>query len=299
MNEPGAERITQALVEVIAEERRQQGLTYEQLADRAGIHRTTIALWERQERTPTVQLAVQMASALQVPLSRLLAKAESLCDPKRSVQAANARRLRLECFRNEDRLRDITSLTHQSLRGAIEDCYLTLDLIDSELGQRGSPPVSQLVELANLSSMMGNLLAAGLVEHSNGAYSRNAPHTYPDLLPNVSEQAGIEVKIALETNKPKGHLPKPGVHLTFRYVLCDREGKFVRGKANRGDTAFVWEVKAGRLGRSDYDLSNTEGDSGKTAVIKTAVLNAMTVVFFDPALLPYSGSGEGRYRGFN
>jgi len=299
MNEPGAEQVTQALIEVIATERRQQGLTYEQLADRAGTHRTTIALWERQERTPTVQLALQMAAALNVPLSRLLARAEAISDPKRSVQAPNARRLRSDCFRNEARLRKITSLTHQSIRGAIEGCYQTLDLIDSELAQRGSPPVSQLVVLANLSSMIGNLLAAGLVEHSNGAYSRNAPHTCPDLLPNVAGQAGIEVKTALETNKPKGHLPKSGVHATFRYVLCDREGRFVRGKANRGNTAFVWEVKVGRLRPSNYDLSNTVGDSGKTAVIKTAVLKAMTLVFFDPALLPHAASADGRYRGFN
>lgn len=299
MNETNPERITQALVEAIAEERRQQGLTYEQLADRAGVHRTTIALWDRQERTPTVLLALQMAAALNVPLSRLLARAEAACDVQCSAQSTSVRRLKPECFRNETRLRELTSLTHQAVREAIEDCYQTLDLIDFELGRRNSLPVSQLVELANLSSMIGNLLAAGLVEHANGAYSRNTPHTYPDLLPNVAGQAGIEVKTALETNKPKGHLPKSGVHLTFRYVLGDRAGGFVRGKENRGNTAFIWEIKLGRLNPDDYDLSNTEGDSGKTAVIKTAVLNAMTLVYFDPALLPYSRSKDGRCRGFN
>lgn len=193
----------------------------------------------------------------------------------------------------------MTALTHQTVRGAIESCYQTLDLIDAELAQRGSPPVSELVELANLSSMLGNLLAAGLVEHSNGAYVRNAPHTYPDLVAKIAGKQGIEVKTALETNKPKGHLPKPGVHLTFRYVLCDREGRFVRGKENRGNTAFIWEVKVGLLGHRDYDLSNTEGDSGKTAVVKTAVLNAMPLIYFDPSLLPYAAREEGGYPGFN
>ncbi len=299
VNEVSAEKITKALVEIIAEERRQQGLTYEQLADRAGIHRTTIALWERQERTPTVQLALQMAAALNIPLSRLLAKAEAACDPNRSTGATNARRLKPEFFRNETKLQALCSVNHQSLRDAIENCYQTLDLIDSELAQRSSPPISKLVELANLSSMIGNLLSAGLVEHSNGAYSRNAPHTFPDLLPKISGQAGVELKTALETNKPKGHLPKAGIHLTFRYVLCNREGRFVRGKAKRGDTAFIWEIKAGRLRTSDYDVSNTAGDSGKTAVIKTAVFNAMPLVYFDPALLPYAESKEGRYPGFN
>lgn len=299
VSETGTDGIAKALIDLIAEERRLQGLTYEQLADRAGIHRTTIALWERQERNPTVQLALQLASALNAPLSRLLARAEAACDPKHTTIASSARRLRTECFRNEARLRQLTGLTHQTIRNTIEDCYQTLDLIDLELGQRGSPPVSQLVELANLSSMIGNLLAAGLVQHSGGAYARNTPHTYPDLIPQVAGRSGIEVKTALETNKPKGHLPKPGVHLTFRYVLCNREGKFRRGKESRGDTAFVWEVKAGRLTAADFDLSNTAGDSGKTAVVRTSVLNKMTLVFFDPVLLPYASSKDGTYPGIN
>lgn len=299
MNEKSAERIAKALVDLIAEERRIQGLTYEQLADRAGIHRTTIALWERQERNPTLQLALQLASALNMPLSWLLARAEAACDSKQSASAASARRLKAECFRNEAKLRELTGFTHQVIRGAIEDCYQTLDLIDLELGQRGSPPVSQLVELANLSSMIGNLLSAGLVQHSGGTYARNAPHTFPDLVAKVAGRSGIEVKTALETNKPKGHLPKPGIHLTFRYVLGDREGKFIRGKEHRGKTAFIWEVKAGRLTPADYDLSNTAGDSGKTAVVKTSVLNKMTLVFFDPLLLPYASLKDKAYPGFN
>lgn len=299
MNQTAAEQITQALIGVIADERRLQGLTYEQLADRAGVHRTTIALWERQERTPTVQLALQLAAALGQPLSRLLSRAEAACRPNDTAGTFGARRLKADCFRNEVRLRELTGLTHQAVRSAIEDCYQTLDLIDLELGQRSSPPVGKLVELANLSSMLGNLLAAGLVAHSGGAYSRNSPHTFPDLLSQLPGNAGLEVKMALETNKPKGHLPKAGVHLTFRYVLGNRAGEFRRGKAHRGDTAFVWEVKAGKLTAADYDLSNTAGDSGKTAVIKTAVLQAMTLVYFDPTLLPYAPNREGRYRGFN
>ncbi len=297
---PSPDQITKSLIQAIAEERKAQGLTYEQLADRAGIHRTTIALWERQERTPTIQLALQLANALSVSLSLLLARAEAAVQTGQSVISLGHRRLSAGHFRNESTLRELTGLTHQTIRGAIEDCYQTLDLIDSELAKRESPPISELVELANLSSMIGNLLAAGLVEHSGGAYSRNTPHTFPDLLPRRKGLIGVEVKTALEKNKPKGHLPKPGLHLTFRYVLCNREGCFTRGKENRGKTAHVWEVKAGILKESDYDLSNTEGDSGKTAVIKTTVLQAMPLIYFDPRLLPYATRlGDAPYRGFN
>jgi transcriptional regulator with XRE-family HTH domain len=256
-------------------------------------------LWEREERTPTIQLALQLASALNVPLSLLLARCEAACQTGQSVVSLTHRRLLAENFRNENKLREMTGLTQEAIRGAIEDCYQTLDLIDSELAKRESPLVSELVELANLSSMMGNLLAAGLVEHSGGAYSRNTPHTYPDLLPQRAGSGGIELKTALERNKPKAHMPKPGLHLTFRYVLCDHEGRFTRGKENRGKTAHVWEVKVGELGVNDYDLSNTEGGSGKTAVIKTAVLRKMTLIYFNPQLLPYATRKGTPYQGFN
>lgn len=104
--------------------------------------------------------------------------------------------------------------------------------------------------------------------------------------------------MALETNRPKGHLPKPGHYITFRYVLGNRLGVYSRGKENRGDTVWIWEVKVGTIKEKDFDLSNTEGDSGKTAVIKSAVFNAMKLVYFDDRFCPYA-MRKGTYPGFN
>ena len=84
-----------------------------------------------------------------------------------------------------------------------------------------------------------------------------------------------------------GHLPKPGTYLTSRYVLGDKSGAFARGKAKRGDTAYLGETKAGVLTAEDFDLSNTEGNSGKSAVVKTTSFDAMALVSFNPALMPY------------
>ena len=44
------------------------------------------------------------------------------------------------------------------------------------------------------------------------------------------------------------------------------------------------------LNENDFGYSNTESDSGKTAVIKTASLNAMPLLYFDPILVPYKHS---------
>lgn len=186
----------------------------------------------------------------------------------------------------------LTGLTHETIRAAINNCYHTLDMIDAQLMSRGARSIAQLVELTNLSSMIGNLLGAGIAESSNGLYARNIPHHYPDLLPQRAPAVNIELKMALETNSPKGHLVKPGIYLTFRYVLGTREGTYVRGKSHRGNTAWIWEAKIGYLGEADFSESNTPGDSGKTTVIKPDSLRSMTTIYYVPKLLPYAKERE-------
>lgn len=290
------------VLKLVKELRVNKGLTLDNLADRAGIHRTTIGLLERGERTPTLWLANQLAMALEVPLSTLIQHAELIVSgsisEKTVIQKVSRRQAKPEHLRNEKALLEIIGLDGQAIIGAIESTYNTLDTIDEQLVARNSPPMSQLVELANLSSMLGNLLGAGLAESSNGKYKRNTPHTYPDLLPLKQGAVNLELKVALETNSPKGHLPKEGTYITFRYVLCGDEGKFLKGKENRGKTAWIWEVRVGRLSVEDFSISNTAGDSGKTAVIKTASFNKMFLVYFVPELLPYS-SKQNIYPGYN
>ncbi len=188
---------------------------------------------------------------------------------------------------HDDFLAGETGLAVDWIHRGIESAYDTLDTIDEQLTAKGSDPLSGIVELANLSSMLGNLLGAGLAEASDGRYVRNRPHAFPDLVPLDDSLPRIEIKTALETNKPKGHLPKAGFYLTFRYVLGDGDGNFEIGKEHRGDTVWIWEVRAGELGESDFDLSNTPGDSGKTAVVKTESFKNMRRLIYTSEHLPY------------
>lgn len=290
-------KIVNALIKVIADYRQAQGLTYEDLADKAGIHRTTIGLLERNERTPTVQIALQLASALGIELSEMLARAEAIAGGKspKDLQGIKARNVQKQHFHNETVLTQLTGLKHDCIRTAIQGCYQTLDTVDFQLATHNTPPLAKLVELANISSMIGNLLGGQMAASSEGLYVRNRPHTYPDLLPVPPHNLNVEIKIALDTNMAKGHLPKPGTYITFRYVLCDKHGKYTRGKENRGDTAFLWEGRVGKLKENDFSVSNTAGDSGKTAVIKTEAFNSMTVFYFVPEFLPYSAKRAANY----
>lgn len=279
-----------------------QRLSQEELADKANVHRTTIGLLEKAERTPSVAIAAQISNALGVPLSDLLQKAEQVVAGHLTETDAfieeKARVIPQECLRNKSELQNFTGLSASALSDAIHACYHTLDMIDGQLVSRGSLPIGKLVELANLSSMVGNLVGGAIAECSGGLYKRNKPHHYPDLLPLKSAAKNLELKMALETNRPKGHLPKPGHYITFRYVLGDKFGNYTRGKETRGDTVWIWEVKVGTVAETDFDISNTDGDSGKTAVIKSAVFNAMKLVYFDKRYCPHAMK-NGTYPGLN
>jgi len=295
--------VTSAFIELVKKIREQRSLTLEQLADLTGVHRTTIGLLERNERTPTLQVATQIANALKMPLSELIQEAELIVSGKSNVELLvefhKKRKPNHGNLRNEDKLLQTIGIDSHTLLSAIDSCYQTLDIIDEQLIGKGALPMAHLVELANLSSMVGNMIGGGIADHSNGLYSRNKPHTYPDLLPQSAKAVDLELKMALETNKPKGHLPKSGTYITFRYVLADKLGNYFRGKENRGDTVWIWEVKVGFLTEEDFSCSNTDGDSGKTASIKTEAHNNMHLVYYVPEHLPYASKSDGKYVGFN
>lgn len=190
-----------------------------------------------------------------------------------------------------DELNDV-GLSTNIIRSAIQYTHDVLDRIDSTLVDSGSDRLASLLELANLSAIVGNLFRSGVSKGSNGAFKANKPHTFPDLVAVAPGAEDIEIKVALESNKPKGHLVKPGLHLTIRYVLGNRKGRYIRGKSSRGDVVWIWEVRLGFLTDEHFSFSNTPGDSGKTAVINSSGMDALIPVFVDIEKCPYSPTGS-------
>ncbi len=193
---------------------------------------------------------------------------------------------------------DAYGIQASMLKESIDHTYILLDQIDVTLQSVGAEALSQTVELANLSSMLGNVFAAAIARHSKGLLRRNGPHKYPDLLPTEqSTLPPLEIKVALETNKPKGHLAKAGWYLTARYVLCEQldTPRFV--KAARGASAYIWELRLGILKDEHFNISNTEGDSGKTAVVNREGMEALKVVYIDHDLAPIGKKVRLTYAG--
>jgi hypothetical protein len=145
--------------------------------------------------------------------------------------------------------------------------------------------MSQTVELANLSSMVGNLLGAGIARFSNGKFRRNSPHKYPDILANSTNSKDIEIKISLEKNIPKGHLAKEGYYLTCQYVLVNDSFNF--NPLERGEIVEIWEARFGYLEEKHFNLSNTPGDSGKTAYINKEGIEELKIIYVNLNICPY------------
>ncbi len=194
-------------------------------------------------------------------------------------------------IRQTDALRAL-GLQQATIAKAITSTHETLDALDATLHQRGQPRMAEMIELANFSAMLGNIFRSGIEAASDGRFKANRPHTYPDLLGVGDGCSNVEIKVALEKNNPKGHLIKPGPHLTVRYVLAASSGAFTPGE--RGDVAWVWDVRVGVLEEEHFNFSNTEGDSGKTAVINAAGMAALSPVYFDLSRCPYTGRSKHR-----
>ena len=200
------------------------------------------------------------------------------------------RKIPLQYFHNES-VTNLYGITNIQIKKTIEYTYEVLDSIDSKLTEANTNKFSKLVELANLSAMIGNLFRSGFIKNTSGLFRENAPHAFPDLLCNNKDYRNLEIKVALETNKPKGHLVKPGSHIILRYSLCDLDKKYIHGKENRGDTAWIWQICIGELMSSHFSISNTEGDSGKTAVITKEGMENLNTIYFDPRFFPYKKNG--------
>lgn len=180
----------------------------------------------------------------------------------------------------------VAGLSVDLLRKAINYTHNILDEIDSKLLSVGADRLSQTVELANLSSMVGNLLGAGIATNSSNVFKRNGPHKFPDILSNHPNAKNIEIKISLEKNNPKGHLAKEGYYLTCRYVLVSKDNGYVMNE--RGDIVEIWEARFGYLRDEHFNISNTPGDSGKTAVINKDGMRQLSVVYKNLDCCPYS-----------
>lgn len=176
-----------------------------------------------------------------------------------------------------------SGLNFSILCNGIKYVYRSIDKIESALLEQGSPGLSKIGELSVLSSIIGSFFTTGIVKSSKGVFKKSDPNKYQDL--RSDKFRNIEVKMSIEKNKPKAHLPKPGNYLTCRYILGDKHGKYLPNK--RGNFVWIWEIRFGYLSSKHFNVSNTKNDSGKTAVVNSEGMKKLIPVFFSELHCPY------------
>jgi transcriptional regulator with XRE-family HTH domain len=72
-----ARRTTDAVVMLLADQRKKKGYSLLKLAKLANISQTGLTFIERGDRRPTLEILIQLATALEIDLWPLLRKAES------------------------------------------------------------------------------------------------------------------------------------------------------------------------------------------------------------------------------
>jgi transcriptional regulator with XRE-family HTH domain len=281
--------ISEVVARLVADLRRREGLTTDELAERAGVHETYIGLVERNARQPTLAAAASLAEALGLSLSDLVAEAEQDVDggfvPEVELVHAPPRRYaKASAIVESERLTEATWLSGHTIRKAIDAAYRKLDVIDEQMRESGSPSLVELVGLEHLDGLLAGALASGVVKAAPSQYVQNGPRQHPDLLPLQHGLPEMVVRTALETDRPVAGPGLAGIYLVFRYVLVDRKGKYTRGQTSRGDMVAVWEARFGELWETDFIPPR----GGKGPTLRKDALDRMELVYYDPVLLPYA-----------
>ena len=281
--------VSEIVSQLVTEARREEGLSADELANRAGLHPAYVGLLERRARQPTLAAAASLAEALGLSLSSLLAEAERRQSGGGGVPGMEleplprTRDVDKRLFGRGFRLAAGTELTSGMVADAIVFAYRRLDLIDTQMRGAGSRPLGSLVDAVDLTATLADLLTAGIARASSGRYVQNGREQAPGLLPLHQGLPEVEVTAALETALPPRGPRGAGAYLVFRYVLTERDGSYRRGKEARGDTITVWEARFGELREEDF----RSGPRGSARLTRNA-LEAMELVYYDPALLPYA-----------
>lgn len=77
MGKSRSEGFVARVVEILARERRRQGISHERLAEAAGVHRSTVSRTERGAMSPTLRVIHAMALALNLRISNVIIEAEA------------------------------------------------------------------------------------------------------------------------------------------------------------------------------------------------------------------------------
>ena len=128
--------------------------------------------------------------------------------------------------------------------GAIEFAYRRLDLIDAQMRGAGSRPLGKLIDAADLTATLADLLSAGIARASNGRYVQNGRDRRPTCCSAPPGPAGARAE-----GRPRDDTPRPrltrGRPLSDLPLRADRAGRALPARAR---TRAATPSRSGRCG---------------------------------------------------
>ena len=210
--------LSEIVAQLVTDARRHEGLSTDELADRAGLHRGYVGMVERRSRQPSLAVAADLAEALGLSLSDLVAEAEQ--------DAGNGRAPQIEFIHVPPRrAADVghlgkcsaAPLDHRAHREMVVQRDRTRlpearsdRRPDARVGH--APDSAGLVDVPDLAALVADMVGSGVARASSGLYVQNGPDHSPSLLPLRQGCRSMEVIAALETDRPGVPEAKAGAH---------------------------------------------------------------------------------------
>ena len=187
--------INQALGKVISKYRTGAKISQEELADRAGIHRTYVSQIERGLKSPTLSILLKISKSLNTTASILIAEIEQ--NKKKQMTYLINSKFNISCgFQVND----------QHIKSALHQTNESLETLPSSVYRK--------IDIKTTSSIIGSMFCQSIAS-TTGAIVNPIEKGYPDIIPKEGENSseellrnyplGLEIKCTIGS-KTKGDL---------------------------------------------------------------------------------------------
>ncbi len=187
--------INHALGKVISQYRTAAKISQEELADRAGIHRTYVSQIERGLKSPTLSILIQISKSLNTTASILIAETEQ--NKKKQITYLINSKFNISCG---------FQVNSQHIESALHQTNKSLETLPSSIYRN--------IDFKTTSSIVGSMFCQSIAS-TTGAVVNPIEKGHPDIIPKEGENSseellrnypfGLEVKCTIG-NITKGDL---------------------------------------------------------------------------------------------
>lgn len=243
--------------------RKKASISQEELADKAGLHRTYIGAIERGERNISILNIEKIAFALNIEPYKLIK--ENIYQDIPSMEYITS--IKKENFNPNCNLP--YSLNVHDICKAMNDFLDFLKYINLQLSKIKIPKLEYLLMPANFSSIVGEFIINSIPKYCKKLAKNNFHNGHPDLIPKGKyknnavqySKNGIEIKASRHTSGWQGHNPEN----IWLIVFCFKSNSVNDILKDESDIPFGFKgVYSAYLKENDWNFSGRAENSRRT-----------------------------------